>query len=163
MALISALPSALVHARLFHVQDLAAQRQDRLEMAVAAGFRAAACGVALHQEDLTLAGIALRAVRQLAGQRRRFERRLAAGQVARLARRFARTRRPPGTCPAPRAPLRDSLQNRSPAFRQTRPSTSGRTSELPSFVLVCPSNCGSTSFTDTMAARPSRTSSPERF
>jgi hypothetical protein len=29
--------------------------------------------------------------------------------------------------------------------------------------LVCPSNCGSESFTETTAVRPSRTSSPERF
>ena len=34
---------------------------------------------------------------------------------------------------------------------------------LPSFVFVWPSNCGSRSFTDTIAARPSSTSSPERF
>ena len=38
----------------------------------------------------------------------------------------------------------------------TRPSTPG----LPSFVFVCPSNCGLRSFTETTAARPSRTSSP---
>ena len=38
----------------------------------------------------------------------------------------------------------------------TMPSTS----ELESLVLVWPSNCGSASFTDTIAARPSRQSSP---
>ncbi len=32
---------------------------------------------------------------------------------------------------------------------------------LPSFVLVCPSNCGSASLTEMIAVRPSRTSSPE--
>ena len=33
-------------------------------------------------------------------------------------------------------------------------------SVLPSFVLVCPSNCGSASLIETMAVKPSRTSSP---
>ena len=33
-------------------------------------------------------------------------------------------------------------------------------SVLPSFVFVCPSNCGSASFTEMIAIRPSRTSSP---
>ena len=36
-------------------------------------------------------------------------------------------------------------------------------SVLPSFVFVWPSNCGSMSLTDTIAVRPSRTSSPVRF
>lgn len=35
------------------------------------------------------------------------------------------------------------------------------TSELPSLVLVCPSNCGSGTFTLTTADSPSRTSVPE--
>ena len=39
-------------------------------------------------------------------------------------------------------------------------STSDRMEALPSFVFVWPSNCGSRSFTDRMAMRPSRTSSP---
>jgi hypothetical protein len=42
-------------------------------------------------------------------------------------------------------------------------STSPRTHGLPSFVFVCPSNCGSRSLTERTAARPSRTSSPSRF
>ncbi len=42
-------------------------------------------------------------------------------------------------------------------------STSERMLALPSLVLVCPSNCGSRSFTEMMATRPSRTSSPIRF
>jgi hypothetical protein len=41
----------------------------------------------------------------------------------------------------------------------TRPSTPG----LPSFVFVCPSNCGFWSLTETTAASPSRTSSPSRL
>ena len=36
------------------------------------------------------------------------------------------------------------------------------TSELPSFVFVCPSNCGSLTFTDRTAVRPSLASSPDR-
>ena len=41
----------------------------------------------------------------------------------------------------------------------TRPSIPG----FPSFVFVCPSNCGSASFTEMTAASPSRTSSPSRL
>ena len=36
-------------------------------------------------------------------------------------------------------------------------------SVLPSLVLVWPSNCGSASLMETIAVRPSRTSSPVRF
>jgi hypothetical protein len=42
-------------------------------------------------------------------------------------------------------------------------STRPRTQGLPSFVFVCPSNCGSRSFTERTAASPSRTSSPSRL
>jgi len=45
----------------------------------------------------------------------------------------------------------------------TIPSTIPLTSELPSFVLVCPSNCGSLTFTEITAARPSLMSSPVRL
>ena len=38
--------------------------------------------------------------------------------------------------------------------------TAPSASELPSFVLVCPSNCGSCTLTDNTAVSPSRTSSP---
>ena len=48
-------------------------------------------------------------------------------------------------------------------FWLTTPSTNPRISELPSLVLVWPSNWGSRSFTLRMATRPSRTSSPLRF
>ena len=37
------------------------------------------------------------------------------------------------------------------------------TSLLPSLVFVCPSNCGSGTFTLMIAVRPSRTSSPCRL
>ena len=39
--------------------------------------------------------------------------------------------------------------------------TAPATSLLPNFVLVCPSNCGSATFTEITAVRPSRKSSPE--
>ncbi len=41
--------------------------------------------------------------------------------------------------------------------------TNDLTSVLPSFVLVWPSNCGSLTFTEMTAARPSRMSSPVRL
>ena len=41
--------------------------------------------------------------------------------------------------------------------------TNDLASVLPSLVLVWPSNCGSASLTETIAVRPSRTSSPVRF
>ena len=78
-----------VDARLFDVQDLAAQRQDRLGLAVAPLLGGTAGRVALHDVELALLRIALGAVGQLAGQRGRIERALAPGQLARLARRRA--------------------------------------------------------------------------
>ena len=48
----------------------------------------------------------------------------------------------------------------SPSLRFTVDSTKPFIGGLPSFHFVCPSNCGSCSFTDTIAVRPSRTSSP---
>ena len=51
----------------------------------------------------------------------------------------------------------------SASFWLTVCSTRPRTPGLPSFVFVCPSNCGSRSLTEMTAARPSRTSSPSRL
>ena len=51
----------------------------------------------------------------------------------------------------------------SASFWLTTCCTKPRTHGLPSFVFVCPSNCGSRSFSEITAARPSRTSSPSRF
>ena len=42
-------------------------------------------------------------------------------------------------------------------------STMPRTSELPSFVFVCPSNCGSRILSDNTQVKPSRTSSPDKL
>src|SRR5439155_11652311 len=58
----------LVRARLLDVQDLATERQDRLEAAVAAFLGAAAGGRALDEVQLTDLRIALGAVGELAGQ-----------------------------------------------------------------------------------------------
>ena len=79
----------LLVARLLHVQDLAAQGQDRLELAVAALLGAAACGVALDDVDLAQRGVFFLAVGQLAGQAHAVEHALAARHFARLAGGFA--------------------------------------------------------------------------
>ena len=83
----------LVEARLLDVEDLAAQRQDRLELAVAAHLGGAAGAVALDQEELGELGVPLGAVGELAGEVRGVEDALAAGELARFPRRFARARR----------------------------------------------------------------------
>ena len=80
----------LVDAVLLGVDDLPAQRQDRLVGAVAAHLRGAAGAVALDDEELRRLGILDRAVGELARQRHRLERRLAPRQLARLARRLTR-------------------------------------------------------------------------
>ena len=82
----------LVEPRLLDVQDLAAQRQDGLEGAVAALLGRAAGRVALDQVQLALRGVALLALGELARQPRAVEGALAAREVARLARRLAGAR-----------------------------------------------------------------------
>src|SRR5690606_4050828 len=67
-------------------------RQDRLGAPVAALLGRAAGRIALDDEQLGEARVALLAVGQLAGQGRHVERALAPGQLARLARRLARRR-----------------------------------------------------------------------
>ena len=79
MLRISSRGQRLVEARLLHVQDLAAQGQDGLERAVAALLGRAAGGVALDQVQLALLGVALLALRELAGQARRRRGRPCAG------------------------------------------------------------------------------------
>ena len=58
----------LVQAGLLHVENLTAQGQDGLGAAVAAHLGGAACGITLHDEELTLLGVAVGAVGQLTGQ-----------------------------------------------------------------------------------------------
>src|SRR3712207_9023188 len=69
--------SDLVDARLLDVDDLAADRQDRLEHRVAAGLGRATGRVALDDVDLGVARVGRAAVGQLAGQAGRVERVLA--------------------------------------------------------------------------------------
>ena len=83
----------LLVARLLDVEDLAAQRQDRLELAVAALLGRAAGRVALDDVDLAERRVLLLAVGELAGQAHAVEHALAARHLARLARRLARARR----------------------------------------------------------------------
>ena len=90
IVLISSLPEHLVEARLLDVQDLALDRQDRLEAPIAALLGRPAGRIALDDVDLALRRIALLAVGELAGQRAAVERALAAHEIARLARRLAR-------------------------------------------------------------------------
>ena len=52
---------------------------------------------------------------------------------------------------------------KSVSFSFTRESTYPRTSEFPSLVFVCPSNCGSGIFNDKIAVSPTLTSSPVSF
>ena len=80
----------LVEARLLDVQDLALDRQDRLESPVASLLGRPACGLAFDDVDLALRGIALLAVGELAGKTAAVERALAADEIAGLARRLAR-------------------------------------------------------------------------
>ncbi len=64
-----------------------------------------------------------------------------------------------------------AIRRPSPGFRSSHSgiawfrafSTNDRISVLPSFVFVCPSNCGWRTLAETTAVMPSRTSSPIRF
>ncbi len=80
----------LVEARALDIEDLAAQRKHGLEGAVARLLGTAAGAVALDQEQLGLGGIALLAIGELAGERGHVEGALAAGEIARFARRLPR-------------------------------------------------------------------------
>ena len=80
----------LVEARLLDVQNLALERQDRLEAAIAPLLGRPSGRLALDDVQLAERRIALLAVGQLAGQRAAVERALAADEIAGLASRFAR-------------------------------------------------------------------------
>ena len=79
----------LVEAGLLDVEELAAQRQDRLEPAVAALLGGTTGRVALDEVELAPRRVAFLAVGQLARQRHPVERALADDEVARLARGLA--------------------------------------------------------------------------
>src|SRR3546814_4165606 len=59
-----------VEARALDVQDLALQRQDRLNLAVAALFGRPACRVTLDKEKFAFGGVAFLTIGELAGQAR---------------------------------------------------------------------------------------------
>src|SRR5690606_8324027 len=82
-------PEHAVEARTLDVEDLAAQRQHRLVLAVAALLGRATGRVALDDEQLRQRRILFLAVRQLAGQAGDIQRALATGEVAGLARGLA--------------------------------------------------------------------------
>src|SRR6185437_517784 len=78
-----------VVAGLFHVEDFALERQDRLEAAVAALLGGSACGLALDEVKFAAVGLAFAAIGQLAGESSAVERAFAAGKVAGLTGGFA--------------------------------------------------------------------------
>ncbi len=82
----------MIDARFLDVDQLAANRQDRLVTAVAALFGGAAGGIALDNVKLGQFRIALGTIRQFARQPAAGERAFA-NRLARFARRFARARR----------------------------------------------------------------------
>ena len=79
----------LVEARLLDVENLALQRQDRLELAVAPLLGRAAGRVALDQVQFAQGRVLLLAVGQFARQGGDVQGALAPGQLAGLARRLA--------------------------------------------------------------------------
>src|SRR5579884_200250 len=79
----------LVQPRLLDVEDLAFERQDCLEVAVAPLLGRAARRISLDEIQLALLGVALLAVGQFSGQGHALQRRLANHQIACFAGRFA--------------------------------------------------------------------------
>ena len=147
---------------LLHVEDLPADRQQRLVLGVARQLGGAQRRVTLDDEQLAALDVVAAAVGQLGRQRRGLQRVLAPLQL------LVRPRRDPG-------PGRggDLVQDRlglhlaallgvvSSAFSSlpTTDATIRVAAEVPSTSLVWPSNCGSASRTVTIAVMPSRTSS----
>ena len=107
----------LVVARLFDVENFALERQNRLEAAVAALFGRAAGRFALHQEQFATLRIFLLAIGQFVRHAARFERSLAPGQVAGIARRFPRARGLNGFADDLAADRRNSCRSTLPASR----------------------------------------------
>ena len=141
------------------VQDLAAQGQDRLGLAVARLLGRAAGRIALDQEDLGAVDGVLRAVGELAGQAQLAGRRSCAAArcpacAAAAPRRAGDDELEQGTWPASLSPV-SQWSKLSP----TMVSTSAGASTLTSFSLVWPWNCGSRMNTETRPAAPSITSS----
>ena len=106
----------LVVACLLDVEDLASQRQDGLEAAVAALLGGAAGGFSLDEVEFATVGLALGAVRELAGQAAAIQRSLAAGEVAGLARGLAGARCVDGLVDDLLGDLRVLLEERAEAL-----------------------------------------------
>ena len=151
-----------VEAGALDVEDLAADRQDRLRARVAPAHRRAAGRVALDDEDLALLGAVRLAVRELAGHAARLEQALAAGRLARLAGRHARGGGLDRLADDVARLGRVRVEPVAELLVDDR-CTNVLASVLPSLVLVWPSNCGSPSLIEMTAVRPSRMSSPVRF
>ena len=83
----------LVEPGALHIENLAAQGQHGLVLAVTALLGRAAGRIALDDEQFGLGRIFLLTIGELAGQGGDVQRALAPGQLARLARGFARSRR----------------------------------------------------------------------
>ena len=99
----------LVDAVLLGVDDLSAQREDRLRHAIAGLLRGASRGVALDDEELGRFGVLDRAVRELSRERSVLERALAARELTRLPRGL------------PRVPGRDRLLDDLPGLGADSP------------------------------------------
>jgi hypothetical protein len=135
------------------VENLAAQRQDGLEVAVAPLLGRAAGRVALDDVKLAARRVALGAVGQLAGQGQAFQRALAHHQVAgRLAGRVAGARAGQAAVDDALGLARDSPPGSWPSASPSTAETSPATSAFISFTLVWLSNCGSGCLTLTTAS-----------
>ena len=143
---------------LLGVDELAAQRQDGLEAAVAALLGGAAGGVALDDVELGERGIALGAVGELAGQAAAGERALADG-LAGLARGLAGAGGVEGLVDDALGDGGVGLEEELQLFADDLLDDAVDLG-LESLVLVCDSNFGSLCLIEMTAARPSRTSSP---
>ena len=147
--------------RLLHVEDLAADRQQRLELGVPRQLGGAERRVALDDEQLA-AVVGGTAVDQLGRQRRAGQRGLAALVLPVLARGDPGLRGrddllqhgPRLLLAGPAAGLEEGLQLAATTWATIRDAAG-----VPSTSLVCPSNWGSGSRTVTIAVMPSSTSS----
>ena len=150
----------LVEAGLLDVQDLALERQDRLEAPIASLLGRSAGRLALDDVELAERRIALLAVGELAWQRAAVERALPPHQIARLARGLARA--------APRrSPCRSTVSRDRRVLLEVRAElvVDDRLDDpldlgVAEFGLRLPSNCGCGIFTLMTAVSPSRMSSP---
>ena len=159
----SAFLQHVADGRLLDVEDLAADRQQRLELRVARQLGRAERGVALDDEQLAAFDVVAAAVGQLGRQRATtpsaFLRRWMSFADARRRASAARRRPSPGRrAPAPSRPRLVEVRNAFSSLGTTL-ATIRVAADVPSTSLVWPSNCGSASRTVTTAVRPSRTSS----